>query len=61
MQMTLQSALEIIELQKAQIDQLCNVEAPTSQHIYWPKLDIDIAVDSIEHPSRYPLKSKRKA
>jgi len=46
---------------KAQIDQLCQVEAPTPHHLYWPKLDIDIAVDSIDHPSRYPLKSRGKA
>jgi hypothetical protein len=46
---------------KAQIDQLCQVEAPSPHHLYWPKLDIDIAVESIHRPSRYPLKSKDRA
>jgi hypothetical protein len=26
--------------------------------LYWPKLDIDLAVESIEHPERYPLVSR---
>jgi hypothetical protein len=25
--------------------------------LYWPDLDIDLAVDSIQHPERYPLVS----
>jgi hypothetical protein len=24
-------------------------------HLYWPKLDIDLSVDSLEHPEKYPL------
>jgi hypothetical protein len=26
--------------------------------LYWPDLDIDLALDSIQHPERYPLVSK---
>ena len=40
------------------ISQLLNVELPRSHHLYWPDLDVDIAVESIEHPERYPLVSK---
>ncbi len=29
-------------------------------HLYWPDLDIDLSVESIEHPERFPLKSKLK-
>lgn len=32
-----------------------NVELPQPHHLYWPDLDIDLAVDSIEHPERFPL------
>ena len=39
------------------IGQLANVERPRSDHLYWPDLDVDLAVDSIEHPERYPLVS----
>ena len=42
----------------ASIEALTAVERPSLQHLYWPKLDIDLAVESIEHPERYPLVSK---
>ena len=42
---------------KATVDQICDVEWPSSHHLYWPSLDIDLSVDSIEHPERYPLVS----
>ena len=32
-----------------------NVQLPQPQHLYWPDLDIDLAVESIEHPERFPL------
>jgi hypothetical protein len=34
------------------------VQRPTPGHLHWPDLDVDLAVDSIEHPDRYSLKSK---
>ena len=40
------------------IRDLANVARPHPHHLYWPDLDIDLAVDSIEHPERYPLVSK---
>ena len=46
---------------QAQIEQLCDVEMPSPGHLYWPKLDIDISVDSIDHPECYPLTSQAKA
>ena len=33
------------------------VEEPSRGHFYWPELDVDIGVESIEHPERFPLKS----
>jgi hypothetical protein len=29
-----------------------------SEHLFWPDLDVDLAVDSIHHPERYPLVSR---
>ena len=42
----------------ASIDELLNVEELTPGHFYWPDLDIDLGIDSIEHPERFPLKAK---
>ena len=33
------------------------LERPSSQHLRWPALDVDLSLDSIEHPDRYPLVS----
>ena len=27
-------------------------------HFYWPDLDVDLGLESIEHPERFPLKYK---
>lgn len=42
---------------KAPVGAILEVERPQPFHLYWPALDIDLAVESIEHPDRYPLKS----
>ena len=42
----------------ASIGQILEVEWPSARHLYWPQLDVDIAVESIEHPDRYPLVSR---
>lgn len=39
----------------ASVSKLLNVEYPESHHLYWPDLDVDLAVDSIRHPERFPL------
>ena len=40
---------------KASIYSILNVELPNDNHLYWPDLDIDLEVDSIESPEKYPL------
>lgn len=40
------------------IGKLLNVELPQPHHLYWPDLDIDLAVESIDHPERFPLVSR---
>jgi hypothetical protein len=42
----------------ASIAQIARVELPSAHHLYWPDLDIDLAVDSLTHPERYPLVSQ---
>lgn len=42
----------------ATIAQLTRVELPSPHHLYWPDLDIDLSVESIDHPERYPLQSR---
>lgn len=27
-------------------------------HLHWPELDVDLSIDSLENPAKYPLKSK---
>ena len=40
---------------QATLEQVTAVEWPTPNHLYWPLLDVDLAVDSIRDPSRFPL------
>jgi len=44
----------------ASIAELTNVELPSPHHLYWPDLDVDLAVESIEHPERFPLVSQER-
>jgi hypothetical protein len=41
--------------QKASIETVCEVEEITPGHFYWPKLDLDLDLDTILNPDRYPL------
>ena len=45
----------------ATIGELCNIEYPTNNHLYWPSLDVDLAVESIRNPSAFPLVSAVRA
>jgi hypothetical protein len=42
----------------APIGKVLHVEQPSQQHLYWPELDIDLAIESIRHPERFPLVSR---
>jgi hypothetical protein len=42
----------------APIGKVRHVEQPSAQHLYWPELDIDLAVESIRHPEKFPLVSR---
>jgi hypothetical protein len=43
---------------KASVEAILKVERPRPHHLYWPDLDVDLSVDSIENPDKYPLKSR---
>ncbi len=45
----------------ATIEQLCEIEHPTENHLYWPALDVDLAVESIRNPAAFPLVSTVRA
>jgi hypothetical protein len=42
----------------ATIDQITTVERPTENHLYWPRLDIDLSVESLRSLAGFPLVSK---
>ena len=42
----------------ASVDEILSVELLAPHHLYWEKLDIDLHIESIDHPERYPLKAK---
>ena len=43
---------------EATIQQLTNVRRPSPHHLHWPALDVDLAVQSLAQPERYPLVSR---
>ena len=40
------------------IGKILNVELPSLNHLYWPDLDVDLAIESIRHPENFPLVSR---
>ena len=42
----------------APIGKILSVEETTPGHFYWPELDVDLGIETIEHPERFPLKAK---
>lgn len=40
------------------IDAILRVERPAPGHLHWPQLDVDLSLDAITHPERYPLTSR---
>lgn len=39
----------------ASVSAIQNVELLNAHHLYWSDLDVDLAVESIEHPEQFPL------
>ena len=46
-------------IQDAPIRSVLNVQMSGPTAIEWPDLDVDLEIDSLRHPERYPLVIKR--
>lgn len=42
----------------ATVSQILNVEEIQPGHLHWPELDVDLSLDMIEHPEKFPLVAK---
>lgn len=42
----------------ATIREITAVERRSEGHLYWPSLDVDLAIESIERPELFPLASR---
>ena len=40
------------------VREISNVQLFGKDHLYWEDLDVDLTLDMIEHPERYPLQAK---
>ena len=45
---------------QARIAEIFHVQLLHGMHLHWPDLDVDLHLDSLEHPERFPLVSKRR-
>ena len=36
------------------VRQISNVERHSQDHFHWPDLDVDLTLDMIDHPEKYP-------
>ena len=46
-------------LRDARISSALNVRMAGQNAIEWPELDVDLEIESLKHPDRYPLVMKR--
>lgn len=46
-------------MQDAPLRSILNVQMSGPDSIEWPELDIDLEIESLQHPERYPLVIKR--
>jgi hypothetical protein len=41
--------------QQARVADVCRIKLLHDTHLYWPALDIDLELESLEDPEHYPL------
>ena len=41
--------------ENAPVKHIFNLEEPQPGHLYWPDLDVDLSLETIQHPERFPL------
>ena len=39
----------------AKVSEIYHVQFLHGNHLYWPDLDVDLELESLEHPEKYPL------
>ena len=39
----------------AKLSDIYHLQLLHGSHLYWPRLDVDLAVESLENPAKYPL------
>jgi hypothetical protein len=40
----------------AKVKEIFDVVLLHGIHLYWPQLDVDLEIDSLDHPDQYPLR-----
>lgn len=40
---------------RAKVEDVLNLRLIHSNHLYWPNLDVDLGIDTLENPDRFPL------
>ena len=40
---------------EAKVSEILNVQQESSEHLYWPDLDVDLSLATITEPGKYPL------
>lgn len=43
---------------QSSVEAVFNVQQESPEHFYWPDLDVDLSLESIRHPEKFPLKAK---
>jgi hypothetical protein len=43
-----------------QINSVINVTEQSPGHFYWPDIDVDLTLEIIRHPERFPLQAKSR-
>ncbi|MBL7669662.1 MAG: DUF2442 domain-containing protein [Bdellovibrionaceae bacterium] len=44
--------------ERATVHQIYNFQFVHGRHLYWPELDVDLALESLRSPEKFPLKAK---
>lgn len=42
----------------AKVKDILDVRLESSEHLYWPELDVDLSLSILERPEKYPLVSQ---
>jgi len=44
--------------ERKSVEAIKNIRLLHDYHLYWPDLDVDLEIDNLENPEKYPLKSR---